>query len=117
MKTATRTSALSRVEAERQKADELRAIDTDSDVKVDHEQSVSKGNDVLRLDVEVGSTAAMQKSDAFHQLATEICNLAGKHPKCESNIQGSGFGEKDERPHIQIERLKGIVWLYGELIK
>jgi len=45
-----------------------------------------RGKDVLGLDVEVGNTVAMQKCDTLYQLATEIHNLAAKHPECESNI-------------------------------
>jgi hypothetical protein len=45
------------------------AIDTDRDIKVDYEQLVWKGNDVLGLDVEVGNTVAMQKCDTLYQLA------------------------------------------------
>ena len=52
------------------------SIDTDRDIKVDYEQSVSKDNDVLGLYVEVGNTAAMQKCDTLYQLMTQIQNLA-----------------------------------------
>ena len=62
------------------------AIDTDRDIKVDYKQLVSKGNDVLGFDVEVGNTAAMQKYDTLYQLSTEIHNLVAKHPECESKI-------------------------------
>jgi hypothetical protein len=62
------------------------AFDTDRDIEVDYRQLVSKGNDVLGLDVEVGNTVAMQKCDTLYQLGTEIHNLAAKHPECESNI-------------------------------
>ena len=37
------------------------AIDTDRDIKVDYEQSVSKDNNVLGLDVKVSDTTAMEK--------------------------------------------------------
>jgi hypothetical protein len=59
------------------------AIDTDRDVKVDYEQLVSKDNDVLGLDVEVGNTLAMQKCDTLYQLLTEIHNVVVNHPECE----------------------------------
>jgi hypothetical protein len=62
------------------------AIDTDRDIKVDYEQLVGTGNDVLGLDVEVGNIVVMQKSDTLYQLLTEIHNLAAKHPECESKI-------------------------------
>ena len=61
---------------------EMRASDTDR-VEIDNEQSEWKGNDVLRLDVEVGNTVSMKKSDTLYQLATEIHNVVAKHPACE----------------------------------
>jgi len=81
-------------------------IDTDRDIKVDYEQLVSKGNDVLGLDVEMGNTMAMQKCDTLYQLPTEIHNVAAKHPECEAKIQGSGFGEKDKHRPVTSERHK-----------
>jgi hypothetical protein len=62
------------------------SIDTDGEIKVDYEQLVWKGNDVLGLDVEVGDTMAMQKCDTLYQLLTEIHNLSAKHPERESKI-------------------------------
>jgi len=62
------------------------AIDTDRDIKVDYKQLVSKGNDVLGFDVEVGNAVAMQKCDTLYQLSAEIHNLAAKHPEYESKI-------------------------------
>ena len=45
----------------------IRAIDADRDIKVDYEQLVWKGDDVLGLDVEVGNIVAMQKCDTLYQ--------------------------------------------------
>jgi hypothetical protein len=65
------------------------AIDTDGEVEVDYEQSVSIGNsidnDVSGFDVEVGNAMAMQKCDTFYQLSTQIHDIDRKRPKCEFN--------------------------------
>ena len=62
-------------------------------IKVDYEPFVLKGDDVLRLDVDVGNTVAMQKCDALHQLATEIRNLAEKHPESAGRVKCSRLGD------------------------